>query len=252
MYEITASGIIPILLRTFFIVALTGKNCPHRSLLNHFNIIREVNWEVIAPHIPKLWRKSRVVALLKPCKDPASPKSYRPISLLCHTYTLFEKLIFNRVAPFVNEHLVPEQAGFRPGKSCTGQLLNLTQLIEDGYEEGLITGAGFVNLSAAYDTVNDRILTRKLFEITQDVRLTELIQNMLSNRRFFVDLVGKRSKWRRQKNGLPQGSVLAPLLFNIYTNDQPVHPNTRSFLYANDLCIATSRGEWWVVIYTAC
>ena len=241
MYEITASGIIPILLRNFFIVAPTGKNCPHRSLLNHFNIIREVNWEVIAPHIPKIWRKSRVVALLKPCKDPASPKSYRPISLLCHTYKLFERLIFNRVAPFVNEHLVPEQAGFRPGKSCTGQLLNLTQFIEDGYEEGLITGAGFVNLSAAYDTVNDRILTRKLFEITQDVRLTELIQNMLSNRRFFVDLVGKRSRWRRQKNGLPQGSVLAPLLFNIYTNDQPVHPNTRSFLYANDLCIATQK-----------
>ena len=86
-----------------------------------------------------------------------------------------------------------------------------------------------------------RILTRKLLEITQDVRLTELIQNMLSNRRFFVDLVGKRSRWRRQKNGLPQGSVLAPLLFNIYTNDQPVHPNTRSFLYADDLCIATQK-----------
>ena len=110
-----------------------------------------------------------------------------------------------------------------------------------GYEEGLITGAAFVDLSAAYDTVNHRILTRKLCEITQDVRLTELIQNMLSNRRFFVDLVGKRSRWRRQKNGLPQGSVLAPLLFNIYTNDQPVHPNTRSFLYADDMCIATQK-----------
>ena len=110
--------------------------------------------------IPKIWRKSRVVALLKPCKDPASPKSYRPISLLCHTYKLFERLLLNRVAPFVDEHLIPEQAGFRPGKSCTGQLLNLTQFIEDGYEEGLITGAAFVDLSAAYDTVNHRILTR--------------------------------------------------------------------------------------------
>ena len=164
-----------------------------------------------------------------------------PASAYKHTYKLFERLILNRVAPFVDEHVIPEQAGFRPGKSCTGQLLNLTQFIEDGYEEGLITGAAFVDLSAAYDTVNHRILTRKLFEITQDVRLTELIQNMLSNRRFFVDLVGKRSRWRRQKNGLPQGSVLAPLLFNIYTNDQPVHPNTRSFLYADDLCIATQK-----------
>ncbi|XP_030839466.1 uncharacterized protein LOC756419 [Strongylocentrotus purpuratus] len=176
-----------------------------------------------------------------PGKDAASPKSYRPISLLCHTYKLFGRLILNRIAPFVDEHLIPEQAGFRPGKSCTGQLLNLTQFIEDGYESKLITGAAFVDLSAAYDTVNHRILTRKIFELTKDVRLTGLIQTLLSNRRYFVVLNGNRSRWRRQKNGLPQGSVLAPLLFNVYTNDQPIHPNTRSFLYADDLCIATQN-----------
>ena len=159
--------------------------------------------------IPKIWRKSRVVALLKPCKDPASPTSYRPISLLCHTYKLFERLILNRVAPFVDEHLIPEQACFRPGKSCTSQLLKLTQLIEYGYEEGIITGAAFVDLSAAYHTGNHIILTRKLFEITQDVRLTELIQNMLSNRRVYVDLVGKRSRWRRQKMTFHKAASLA-------------------------------------------
>ena len=200
-------------------------------LLNLFNHSLSTN------RIPKIWRKSRVIALLKPGKDPSIPKNYRPISLLCHTYKLFERLLLNRIAPFVDELLIPEQAGFRPGKSCTGQLLNLTQYIEDGYEKGLITGTVFVDLSAAYDTVNHRILTKKLFEITKDVRLTELIQNLLSNRRFFVDLNGNRSRWRRQKNGLPQGSVLAPLLFNIYTNDQPGHPDTRRFLFADDLSI---------------
>ena len=70
----------------------------------------------------------------------------------------------------MDEHLIPEPAGFRAGKSCTSQLLNLTQLIEDGYVEGLIIGAAFVDLSAAYETVNHRILTRKFFEITHDVR----------------------------------------------------------------------------------
>ena len=204
-------------------------------LLDMFNKCMSIN------NIPKHWRKARVVALLKPGKDPASPKSYRSISLLCHTYKLFERLLLNRVAPFLDEHLIPEQAGFRPGKSCTGQLLNLTQFIEDGYEKGLVTGTAFVDLSAAYDTVNHIILTTKVFEMTKDVRLTELIQNLLSNRRFFVDLNGKRSRWRRQKNGLPQGSVLAPLLFNMYTNDQPIYPNTRSFLYADDLCIASQK-----------
>ena len=86
--------------------------------------------------------------------------------------------------------------------------------------------AAFVDLSAAYDMVNHRIVVQKLFQITKDVRSTKLIQNMLASRRFFVDIAGKRSKWPRQKNGLPQRSVLAPLLFNIYTNDQPIHPTS--------------------------
>ena len=79
----------------------------------------------------------------------------------------------------MDEHLIPEPAGFMPGKSWTSQHLNLTQLIEDGYDEGIITGAAFVDLSAAYDTVKHRVFTRKFLKITQDVRLIELIQNML-------------------------------------------------------------------------
>ena len=68
-------------------------------------------------------------------------------------YKLYEHLILNRRAPSVDRHLIKEQAGFRPGKSCCSQLLNLTQHIEDGYQRGMIAGAAFVDLSAAYDTV---------------------------------------------------------------------------------------------------
>ena len=184
------------------------------------------------------------MALLKPGKDPSLSKSFRPISLLCHTYKLFERLILNRIAEHVDAKLIPEQAGFRPGKSCTSQLLNLTEHIEDGYEKRLITGAVFVDLSAAYDTVNHRRLLSKVLEMTGDVHLTDLIRTMLENRRFFVVLNGKKSRWRRQRNGLPQGSVLAPMLFNIYTNDQPVHADTRSFIYADDLCIASQGNDF--------
>ena len=188
---------------------------------------------------PRKWRQARVVALLKPNKEPTNPKSYRPISLLCTTYKLYERLILNRVSPTIEECLTPDQAGFRPGRSCCGQVLNLTQFIEDGYETKQITGAVFVDLSAAYDTVNHRSLLLKIARMTKSRHLVNVIASLLQNRRFYVEMDGKRSRWRIQKNGLPQGSVLAPLLFNIYTNDQPSSTDTRRFIYADDLCIAT-------------
>ena len=67
---------------------------------------------------------------------------------------------------------------------------------------------------------------------------------MLESRRFFVVLNGKKSRWRRQRNGLPQESVLAPMLFNIYTNDQPIHADTPSFIYADDLCIVSLGNDF--------
>ena len=100
--------------------------------------------------IPNIWSQFKSIAIPKQAKDSAIPKNYRPISLLCHTYKL---LILNRIAPVVEQRLIKEQAGFRTGKSCSSKLLNLTQHIEDG--------AAFVDLSAAYNTVNHRILIQK-------------------------------------------------------------------------------------------
>ena len=194
--------------------------------------------------IPKIWRQSKIIAILKPGKDSAIPNNYGPISLLCHTYKLYERLILNRVSPLLEQHLIKEQAGFSPRKSCTSQLLNLTQHIEDGYQRGMITGAAFVDLSAAYDTVNHRILIQKLYNTTQDSQLCRVFQNMLSNRRFYVELNNERSRWRKQKNGLPQGSVLSPILFNIYTNDEPIHDGTRNFIYADDLCVTAQYSSF--------
>ena len=73
--------------------------------------------------------------------------------------------------------------------------------VEDGYEKRLINGAVFVDLSADCDTVNHRRLLSKALEMTGDVHLTDLIRTMLESRRFFVVLDGKKSRWRRQRNG---------------------------------------------------
>ena len=74
--------------------------------------------------------------------------SQYPCSLLSHLYKLLERLLLNRIAPIIETHLIEDQAGFRPGKSTIGQLLNLTQHIEDGYQKKKITGAVFVDLVA--------------------------------------------------------------------------------------------------------
>ena len=89
---------------------------------------------------------SKVIALLKPGKDSSLPKSYRPISLLCHTYKFLERMIVNRLNPITEHNIIKEQAAFRAGKSCTCQLLNQTQYIEDVYEKSLTTGTVFVDL----------------------------------------------------------------------------------------------------------
>ena len=104
----------------------------------------------------------------------------------------------------------------------------------------MITGAVLMDLSAAYDTVN-HLFVSKVLEITGNVHLTDLIRTKLESRRFFMVLNGKKIRWRRQRNGLP--CVLAPMLFNIYTNNQPIHPDTRSIIYTDELCIASQEND---------
>jgi hypothetical protein len=116
-------------------------------------------------------------------------------------------------------------------------VLALTSYIESGFQKRLKTGIVFVDLIAAYDTVWKDGLIHKLYYVIPCGKMVSLLEDMLSNRQFRVFVEDKSSKFRFLNNGLPQGSVLSPILFNLYTSDLPP-TNSRKFIYADDLAMA--------------
>ena len=194
--------------------------------------------------IPKIWRRAFVVTIPKPAKPVGDPKSYRPISLLCIHYKILERLIYTRLEPLIDPLLSKKQAGFRRGKSTVDQVVLLTQNIEDFFEAKKKAGAVFVDLTAAYDTVWHRGLTCKLLRLLPDKHMVRMIMELVRNRSFALTTGdSKQSRLRRLKNGVPQGSVSTPLLFNIYTYDLP-SMISRKFAYADDLALLHSSGNW--------
>lgn len=184
--------------------------------------------------VPPIFKKAKIIALLKPGKPRERPESYRPISLLSVTLKLLERLIHQRISPTI-EHLIPaEQAGFMKGRSCEDQVLSLTNHIEDGFQHRRKTGAVFIDLTAAYDTIWIKGLMFKLLKAVKCLRLCDFVCNMLSDRHFQVFLNDQSSTTRKLNNGLPQGSVLSCLLFNLYIHDLP-KTKSRKFLYADDM-----------------
>ena len=194
--------------------------------------------------IPKIWRRALVVTIPKPMKPVEDPKSYRSISLLCVLYKILERLIYTRIEPIVDPLLPREQAGFRQGRSIVDRTVLLTLYIEDSFETKKKAGAVFVDLTAAYDTVWHSGLTCKLLRLLPDKHMVQMIMELIGNRSFTL-FIGdsKRSRLRRLRNGLPQGSVLAPLLFDIYTYDLPSTIPQR-YAHADDLALMHTSKDW--------
>jgi len=105
----------------------------------------------------------------------------------------------------------------------------------------------FVYLTAAYDTVWHRSLTCQLLRLLPDRHMVHMIMEMVRNRSYTLTTGnGQRSRLRRLKNGIPQGSVLAPLLFNIYISNLPT-TISRKYAYVDDLAIMHADGDWQAV-----
>ena len=216
------------------------KNC-RTKLVHWLNEFLNICYRHI--QIPKQWRHTNVICLLKPGKPETSPRSYCPISLLCTTYKLLEQILLTRIEPIIDKLLPKEQAGFQKGHSTVDQVAILTETIEDAFDKKEIMGSVFIDLTAAYDTVWHQGLHVKLQQMLAFNHLINFILELLYTRSFTLFTSdGQKSQSFRLKNGVAQGSILAPTLYNINTADF-LKTSGNCFMYADDVAITYSASS---------
>lgn len=189
---------------------------------------------------PTKWKMSNVYPLHK--KNSKYDKAnYRPISLLPILSKIFEKLIFDSLYQYLtkNNLLVSCQSGFIKGDSCVSQLLSIIHSIHENLDSNpsLDTKGIFLDLSKAFDKVWHKGLIYKLQSYGIRGNLLKLLNNYLDSRKQRVVINGTSSSWKPIKSGVPQGSVLGPLLFLIFINDLPDNLNCNPKLFADDVSL---------------
>ena len=221
------------------------KHLPRFSLdfLLHmiFNLSRSLH------SFPSIWKTSSIIPIHKMGKPLDSPASFRPISLTSCVSKLFERIILSRLLFFLesNSILSIRQASLHPGRSTLDQILYLSQSISDGFNKprpGPRTILCTIDFSKAFDSVWHPFLFHKLISAGLPPCFARWTQSFLSDRRASVVFQNHKSRCFRVRRGVPQGSVLGPVLFSLFINDLPASlPSSISCsLYVDDLAIWSS------------
>lgn len=202
-------------------------------------------------YFPNSWKLAHIILFHKPGKDKNKPESYRPISLLTTLSKLFEKVIYTRLLQLVDNQdiLPPFQFGFRKNFSTTHQLLRLTEMIERGFETKQYTVVAFLDITQAFDKVWTEGLKFKLSHLQLPGYLTKTIFSFLENRKFAVRINNSLSPVKTIHAGVPQGSILGPILFNIFVHDIPSTVGAVA-MFADDTAIITQNPVLDVAINT--
>ena len=181
-----------------------------------------INLSILNGHFPTQWKIAKIIPLYKK-EDPLDPKNYRPVAILPVLSKVFECVIFLRVSQYMelNQLTHPNHHGFRSLHSTATCLIQMYDKWVEATEEKKYTGVCLLDLSAAFDIVDHSLLLEKLKLYGFDVMSVNWIKSYLDGRQQSVYIDGKMSKVLPLSAGVPQGSILGPLLYTIFTNELP-------------------------------
>jgi len=194
---------------------------------------------------PKLFKHAKICPVYKK-GDINDPSNYRPIAVLPIVSKIMERHLHNQLSSYLDEYnlLLDNQSGFRSRHSCETLLLKLTDSFLENMDKGNINTAILIDLSKAFDNIDHQILIRKLEHYDIAERPIQLMRSFLDNRSQTVIFRGTRSKESASPAiGIPQGSIISPLLFNIYLNDLTFYINSNVDMYADDITVYTAHKE---------
>jgi hypothetical protein len=190
---------------------------------------------------PSHW-KSAVVRPLQKIKSPLSPSDFRPISILCALSKCLERVVHQQFSSFIERNYLLSnfQSGFRPLHSTTTALLKITDDIRSAIDKSQATILTLFDFSKAFDSVYHPLLFIKMVKGGFSDGCVNWVRSYLTGRQQCVSANGRESDWQPVTRGVPQGSVLGPLLFSYYLNDiTTVIKHSNFHLYADDLQIYT-------------
>lgn len=219
------------------------KNLPRKGI---YVLALIINACLKLSYFPDNWKIAKVIALKKPDKPERDPASYRPISLLSTLSKLLERVIQSRLSDHLDlNHIIPnQQHGFRKSYSTVTQLYRITTHIQENLDlkPSNSTGMVLADIKKAFDRVWLDGLVYKMIVAKVPHYVIKIIYSFLNDRNFFVTVNGSNSAKHQPRYGVPQGAVLSPILYSLYTHDIPTESETCNVAtFADDTALFASH-----------
>lgn len=209
------------------------------------DLLEIVNHSVRNAWIPPDWRIAKIIPLLKKQGSGYTLDNIRPISLTSNLVKLIERILHIRIDNWLNEHMIlsPCQIGFRRGCSIWCAHVDLESRIQLARDQKYFAALVTLDIAKAYDSVEHVKLINSLTYVGLPNYFVAWVHSFLKDRKFYCSQSGISSLNYKQTRGLPQGSVLSPLLFNILLSTIPIQQGVQVYVYADDIAFFATAAD---------